>query len=75
MQTFYATTAAIEKMTNDFSNLFLTKMHPTTEDLNNIAGDPPAALLDKGFIFEQTLAEDTARLRAMRQIQGLPNSV
>ena len=75
MQTFYATTAAMEKMTNDFSNLFLSKMNPTQSDLNFIANDPPQALEDKGFTFLQTLTEDTERLQAMRAIQGLPASV
>ena len=73
MQTFYATTAAIEKMTNDFSELFLKKIKPTPEDLAYIAGNPPAPLLAEGFIFDQSLIEDTERLRVMRRIQGLPD--
>ncbi len=54
-QTFYASSAGLEKMTNDFSNLFRTKMNPSIDDLNTIAGSPPDALLNEGFTFEQTL--------------------
>src|ERR1041384_1771531 len=39
-QTFYASSAGLEKMTNDFSNLFRRKMNPTLDDLNTIAGAP-----------------------------------
>ncbi|MGI8642249.1 MAG: pilus assembly PilX family protein, partial [Pyrinomonadaceae bacterium] len=74
-QTFYASAAAIEKMTNDFSNLFLTKLTPTTADLTNIANSPPEPLKTEGFSFKQLLQEDTARLNELRSIQGLPSSV
>jgi hypothetical protein len=50
-QTFYATSAAMEKMTNDFSNLFRKKMKPTNADLQIIREDHPQALKDKGFAF------------------------
>ena len=33
-QTFYAASTGLEKMTNDFSNLFREKMNPTPADLN-----------------------------------------
>ena len=36
-QTFYAASTGMEKMTNDFSNLFRTKMNPTDADLYTIA--------------------------------------
>src|SRR5690349_7989567 len=50
-QTFYASSAGLEKMTNDFSNLFRRKMNPTLADLNEIAGAPPDSLLNEGFTF------------------------
>jgi len=74
-QTFYATSSAIEKMTNDFSNLFRRKMRPTNADLQKIVDSPPQPLLDEGFKFDQTLGEDTARLSALRAIQGLPPTI
>ena len=72
---FYAATASMEKMTNDFSELFRRKLSPTTADLTTIAGSPPAPLLTEGFGFEQLITEDTARLGELRQIQGLPATV
>ncbi len=74
-QTFYATAAAIEKMTNDFSNLFQSKLNPTPTDLITIAQNPPLPLKTEGFSFQQTLVEDTKRLAELRAIQGLPNTV
>jgi hypothetical protein len=74
-QTFYATEAAMEKMTNDFSNLFRRKMNPTSTDLYTIATTPPPALATEGFTFAQTLEEDTDRLAELRAIQGLPSNV
>ena len=74
-QTFYATSAAIEKMTNDFSNLFRVKRTPTAADLTTIQNTPPPALLDEGFSFNQTLTEDAQRLSELRAAQGLPASV
>ena len=72
---FYAATAGMEKMTNDFSDLFRLKMNPTLDDLSKIAAAPPQELKNEGFSFTQTLAEDTARLNELRAIQGLPNNV
>ena len=74
-QTFYATTTAMEKMTNDFSNLFHIKMRPTVADMNAIAADQPDELYDEGFRFQQTLEEDTARLAEMRATQNLPGTI
>ena len=74
-QTFYASESGIEKMTNDFSNLFRTKLYPTTTDLFTIANSPPAPLLTEGFTFQQILEEDAQRLAELRAIQGLPNNV
>ena len=66
-QTFYATTSSIEKMTNDFSNLFRSKLRPTSTDLYTIANSPPSALIAEGFTFNQTLKEDTAKLSQVRK--------
>ncbi len=74
-QTFYASSAGLEKMTNDFSNLFRRKMNPTLDDLNTIAGAPPESLLLEGFTFTQTLREDTDRLNELRAIQNLPSNI
>jgi hypothetical protein len=74
-QTFYASSAGLEKMTNDFSNLFRRKMNPTTADLNAIAKAPPEELrVNENFTFVQELAEDTDKLNELRAIQGLPNT-
>ena len=74
-QTFYATTSAMEKMTNDFSNLFRVKRTPTAADLFTISHTYPQPLIDEGFTFDQTLAEDTDRLAEMRRTQNLPSTV
>ncbi len=74
-QTFYATIAAMEKMTNDFSNLFHIKMRPTADDMNTITLAEPEELRDEGFSFHQTLAEDTEKLNEMRAKQNLPGTI
>lgn len=74
-QTFYATVSALEKMTNDFSNLFRRKMHPTPADLDIIKNSPPTELEGEGFYFQQTLEKDTDKLTQLQAIQGLPNNV
>ena len=75
-QTFYASSAGLEKMTNDFSNLFRRKMNPTTADLNAIAAAPPEELrVNENFSFAQTLTEDTDRLNELRAIQNLPSNI
>ncbi len=73
-QTFYASVASMEKMTNDFSSIFRVKISPTNSDLTTIAASPPSALVSEGFVFSQTIAEDTARLDSLRAIQGLPST-
>ncbi len=73
--TFYASSAGLEKMTNDFSSLFRRKMNPNVTDLNTIAGSPPNELLLEGFTFSQILREDTDKLNELRAIQGLPNTI
>lgn len=75
MQTFYATAASIEKLTNNFSNLFRKKMRPTTADLNSIAAIQPSELVSEGFSFTQSLAEDSAKLQELQSMQGLPGNV
>ncbi len=74
-QTFYATAASLEIMTNSFSDLFLTKMRPSPSDLSTIASTQPTALTTEGFTFLQTLTEDNEKLAQMRTMQGLPSTV
>jgi hypothetical protein len=50
-QTYYATAAGIEKMTNDFSDLFTKTTNPTTTQINNIAASYPSELVSDGFTF------------------------
>jgi hypothetical protein len=68
---FYASSAATEKMTNDLSSLFRSRLNPTAAELNAIAANPPPELLAEGFVFNQTIAEDAARLADMRATQGI----
>ncbi|HQU83278.1 MAG TPA: hypothetical protein PKY59_09150 [Pyrinomonadaceae bacterium] len=72
---FYAAAAGMEKMTNDFSNLFRSKMYPTAADLNTIALAHPPELTGEGFTFNQSIQEDLARLNELRAAQGLPASI
>lgn len=74
-QTFYATAASIERLTNNFSNLFHKKMRPAPADLTTIAANQPSELVAEGFTFQQTLAEDTAKLTKMQTMQGLPANI
>lgn len=75
MQTFYAASAGIEKMTNDFSNLFRIKMFPTAADLTAIKTSPPPEMITEGFTYNQELIEDTDKLDRLRALQGIPNTV
>lgn len=72
---FYAAAAGMEKMTNDFSNLFRSKMYPTAADLTIIENSPPPELVAENFQFTQRIQEDTARLAQLRANQNLPNTV
>jgi hypothetical protein len=72
---FYAAAAGMEKMTNDFSNLFLRKISPTRKDLDEIQLASPEPLKTEGFDFTQTIEEDTARLDQLRATQSLPNTI
>lgn len=74
-QTFYAGTAAMEKMTNDFSDIFRKKIYPLPSDLSAIASAPPPVLITEGFSFNQTLIEDTVKLAEMRAVQGLSSDI
>lgn len=74
-QAFYASVSAMEKMTNDFSNLFRTKITPTAADLDAVRNSPPTELVNEGFDFTQTLEEDTEMLNKLRATQGLPSNI
>jgi Tfp pilus assembly protein PilX len=73
-QTFYAAASGVEKMTNDFCQLFTRTSRPTTTDLNNIAASYPSALVTEGFSFSQTLAVDNAGVAGGVTIQQGPFS-
>jgi type II secretory pathway pseudopilin PulG len=75
MQTFYAASAGIEKMTNDFSNLFRIKMFPTATDLYAIEHTYPTEMTAEGFTYDQHLVEDTDKLARLRALQGIPNTI
>jgi hypothetical protein len=75
-QTYYAAAAGIEKMTSDFSALFVRTSRPTTTQLNNIANSPPPELLTEGYTFTsppQSILPDDATLTAMRATQNITN--
>lgn len=74
-QAFYAASSGLEKMTNDFGNLFRIKLNPTTADLQAIAANPPAPLLSEGYTFDQHLEEDSARLSDLRAMQGIADNL
>src|SRR5438034_822927 len=73
-QTFYAAAAGIEKMTNDFSDLFTRTSRPTTTQLNTIAAGYPTELLNEGFTFSQTLVPDPNTSNSTVTIQSGPFS-
>lgn len=72
-QTFYAASAGMEKMTNEFSALFGRTTNPTQGQLNTVAANYPAELLNDGFTFSQSLVRDEVELAKMRASQ--PGSV
>ena len=74
-QTFYAASAGLEKMTNDFSNLFRQKLNPTQQDLDLIETQYPAEMSGEGFSYEQNLDVDENKLTELRYTQGLPASI
>ncbi len=73
-QTFYAAAAGIEKMTNDFSDLFTKTSRPTTTELNTISAGYPTELLNEGFSFNQTLVPDPNIANSTVTIQSGPFS-
>ncbi len=70
-QTFYAAAAGIEKMTTDFSSLFLRHSRPTAAQLLRIQNSPPPELLTEGYTMSQLIGLDNTALTAMRQTQGI----
>jgi hypothetical protein len=62
----YASAAAIEKMTNDFSGLFAHTSRPSTTQLHNIELNYPTELINEGYTFpDHTLALNSDALAAM----------
>lgn len=62
----YASAAAIEKMTNDFSGLFAHTSRPSTTQLHNIELNYPTELINEGYTFpDHTLAVNSDALAAM----------
>ena len=62
----YASAAAIEKMTNDFSALFAHTSRPSTAQLHNIELNYPTELTNEGYTFpDHTIALNSAALAAM----------
>ncbi|MGH9944277.1 MAG: hypothetical protein ACRD9R_18175 [Pyrinomonadaceae bacterium] len=73
-QTFYAAAAGIEKMTSDFSALFVSTANPTDDELAEIAAQHPEELEAEGFSFPtQTLERDETTLTRMRLEQNITN--
>ncbi len=70
-ETLYAASAGLEKMTHDFSDLFLHTSKPTPAEMCLIAKDPPAELVEEeGFTFKQTLRRNDTLLAAMKSQNG-----
>jgi hypothetical protein len=62
----YASAAAIERMTNDFSGLFSHTSRPSTTQMHNIELNLPTELTDEGYTFpEHTIALNVTALAAM----------
>jgi hypothetical protein len=62
----YASAAAIETMTNDFSALFAHTSRPSTAQLHNIELTYPTELTNEGYTFsDHTIALNSAALAAM----------
>lgn len=72
-QTFYAAAAGIEKMTSDFSALFVRTSRPTSTQLTTIANSWPSELISEGYSLNQSIAQDDATLTTMRATQGIVN--
>ena len=62
----YASAAAIEKMTNDFSALFSHTSRPSAAQLSNIGLNYPTELINEGYAFpDYNIAVNSAALAAM----------
>ena len=62
----YASAAAIEKMTNDFSALFAHTSRPSDSQLHNIELNYPTELTSEGYTFpDHTIALNSVALAAM----------
>ena len=70
-RTFYAASAGLEKMTNDFSDLFSRKTNASPQDLDDIENAPPGDFTSLGFQFTQSLEVDTVKLNDMQIRQGV----
>jgi hypothetical protein len=71
-QTFYAAAAGIEKMTTDFSALFLITSRPTGAQLLGIQNSPPPELTTiEGYTMNQLIGLDGPTLTAMQASQGI----
>jgi hypothetical protein len=73
-QTFYAASAGVEKMTNDFCSLFNQTSVPTQTQLDYIAASYPAPLVSEGFSFAQQLTVDPSAQAGSVAIQQGPFS-
>lgn len=70
-RTFYAASAGLEKMTHDFSDIFRRTAKPTTDEMCEIAADPPEELIeDEGFTFKQTLKRNQTLLDTLKAQNG-----
>lgn len=72
-QTFYAAASGVEKMTSDFSALFLKTSRPSAAQLSYIAASSPPELVGEGFALNQNIGLDNATLIAMRTTQNITN--
>jgi hypothetical protein len=73
-QTFYAASAGVEKMTNDFCSLFSQTSVPTQAQLDSVAASYPAPLVAEGFSFAQQLVVDPSAQGGNVAIQQGPFS-
>ncbi len=58
---FYAAQASIERMTNEFSELFVRTTNPAPAELDRIEANYPLELINEGFFFTQTLVQQGDR--------------
>ena len=75
---FYAAQTSIERMTNEFSGLFVRTTTPTAADLDRIEANYPIELIGDGFFFTQSLEQQGNRRSVVipnGQFAGLNASV